>query len=193
VADRLQAGFTWPAFFESDGNAAALAQLLCDAAADLQGLLAINIGTFVGGGLVLGSRVHQGRHGNAGRWHRCPSVQRSDYLVHHASLYALDPDAVAEQRTAWTRRGDEALAFAVTSAISLLNLEAVIIDGAFSSAWLDEIAAGLRSHSSADASPDFFASEIRKDTLGNLTAAVGAGLLPPRELHPRPASLFKKG
>ena len=144
----------------------------------------------------MGGRVHQGRHGNAGALASMPvcAAGKSDYLVHHASLYALDQAVCDEERAAWTLRCVEALAFAVTSANSLLDLEAVIIDGAILPACLDDIAAGLRRHFSTDAPPDFFAPEIRKGTLGNLAAAVGAGLLP---LHasftPDLASLFKKG
>ncbi|MEN3746199.1 ROK family transcriptional regulator [Sphingomonas sp. HF-S3] len=196
VADRLQAGFAWPAFFENDGNAAALAQLLCGAGVDLQDFLAVNIGTFVGGGLVLGGRVHQGRHGNAGALASMPvfAADKSDYLIHYASLYALDQDANAGARSAWTKQCIEALAFAVTSANSLLDLEAVILDGALPPAILDDIAEGLRSHFCTDAPPDFFVPEIRKGTLGGVAGAVGAGLLP---LHasftPDLASLFKKG
>lgn len=195
VADRLQAGLAWPAFFENDGNAAALAQLLCGAGIDLQDFLAVNIGTFVGGGLVLGGRVHQGRHGNAGALASMPvcAAGKSDYLIHHASLYALNQEAVAEERSAWTRRCVEALAFAVTSANSLLDLEAVIIDGALSSTCLDAIATGLQEHFLTNSPPDFFVPEIRRGGLGNVAAAVGAALLP---LHasftPDLASLFKK-
>ena len=195
VADRLQAGLAWPTFFENDGNAAALAQLLCGAGVDLQDFLAINIGTFVGGGLVLGGRVHQGRHGNAGALASIPvcAAGKNDYLIHHASLYALDQNAGTEECSAWTRRCVQALASAVTSANSLLDLEAVIIDGALPPSSLEDIANGLRCHFSTDAPPDFFAPEIRRGTLGNVAAAVGAGLLP---LHasftPDLASLFKK-
>ncbi|MEG3175660.1 ROK family transcriptional regulator [Sphingomonas sp. RB3P16] len=195
VADRLQAGLTQPAFFENDGNASALAQLLCGAGVDLQDFLAVNIGTFVGGGLVLGGRVHQGRHGNAGALASMPvcAAGKSDYLIHHASLYALDKDLAAEERSAWTHRCIEALAFVITSAGSLLDLEAVIIDGALPTESLDEIAIGLRRHFATHAPPDFFAPEIRNGTLGSVAAAVGAGLLP---LHasftPDLASLFKR-
>lgn len=195
VADRLQAGLSWPIFFENDGNAAALAQLLCGAGVDLQDFLAINIGTFIGGGLVLGGHVHQGRHGNAGALASMPvcAAGQSDYLIHHASLYALDQNIVAEERAAWTQRCVDALAFAVTSANSLLDLEAVIIDGALVPEGLNMIADGLRSHFSTNAPPDFFTPEIRTGQLGNVAAAVGAGLLP---LHasftPDLASLFKK-
>jgi predicted NBD/HSP70 family sugar kinase len=195
VADQLQVGLAWPAFFENDGNAAALAQLLCGAGVDLQDFLAVNIGTFVGGGLVLGGRVHQGRHGNAAALASMPvcAAGKSDYLIHHASLYASDQDAAAAEQAAWTPGCVEALSFAVTSANSLLDLEAVIVDGAISAVILGDIAEGLRRHFSTDAPPDFFAPEIRTGTLGNVAAAVGAGLLP---LHasftPDLASLFKR-
>ena len=195
VADRLQAGLAQPAFFENDGNASALAQLLCGVGVDLQDFLAVNIGTFVGGGLVLGGRVHQGRHGNAGALASMPvyAAGKSDYLIHHASLYALDKDVVAAERSAWIQRCIEALAFVITSASSLLDLEAVIVDGALPAENLDEIAIGLRQHFAAQAPPDFFVPEIRNGTLGTVAAAVGAGLLP---LHasftPDLSSLFKK-
>lgn len=195
VADRLKAGLTWPTFFENDGNAAALAQLLCGVGVDLQDFLAVNIGTFIGGGLVLGGRVHQGRHGNAGALASMPvcAAGKTDYLIHHASLYALDQDAVAQERSAWVERCVEALAFALTSANSLLDLEAVIIDGALPPSSLEEIAEGLRAHFSSYAPPDFFAPEIRTGTLGNVAAAVGAGLLPMHaSFTPDLASLFKK-
>ena len=118
---------------------------------------------------------------------------QSDYLIHHASLYALDQNIVAEERAAWAQRCVDALAFAVTSANSLLDLEAVIIDGPLVPEGLNMIADGLRSHFSTNAPPDFFTPEIRTGQLGNVAAAVGAGLLP---LHasftPDLASLFKK-
>jgi predicted NBD/HSP70 family sugar kinase len=195
VADRLQAGLKWPAFFENDGNAAALAHLLCGAGTDLQDFLAINIGTFVGGGLVLGGQVHQGRHGNAGALASMPvcAAGQTDYLVHHASLYALDQDAVAAERSSWTQRCVTALAFAVTSANSLLDLEAIIIDGALPPMMLNDIAEGLRAHFATKAPPDFFAPDIRTGSLGNAAAAVGAGLLPVHaSFTPDLASLFKK-
>jgi predicted NBD/HSP70 family sugar kinase len=53
VEDRLRSGISWPVHFENDGNAATLAQLLCGAGLDLQDFLVINLGTFIGGGLVL--------------------------------------------------------------------------------------------------------------------------------------------
>lgn len=191
VADRLRAGLDWPVYFENDGNAAALAHLLCGAGVDLQNFLVINIGTFVGGGLVLDGQLLQGRHGNAGALASMPVVAagRRDWLIHHASLYEgrdADPD--------WRERCAAALAFAVTGANSLLDLEAVILDGSLPPEALDAIAARLGETLSRDAPPDFFAPPIRTGRLGARAAAIGAALLPLHaQYSPDLASLFKHG
>jgi predicted NBD/HSP70 family sugar kinase len=183
VAERLAAGISWPLFFENDGNAAALAQLLCGAGVDLQNFLYVNLGTFVGGGLVLGGNVIQGRHGNAGALASMPIGMKgaSDFLIHHASLYSLganpEPDAV----TAWTDRCADALGFAVISANSLLDLEAVIIDGT-SQDVVARVGAALERRLHRDVPPDFFRPAIRCGEFGTSAAATGAGLLP---LHAR--------
>jgi len=194
VADRLSAGISWPLFFENDGNAAALAQLLCGAGVDLQDFLYVNLGTFVGGGLVLGGRLMQGRHGNAGALASMPVCVKgeSDFLIHHASLYPLgnspDPQAAVD----WADRCAEALGFAVIGANSLLDLEAVVIDGA-SDSIVRLVGAALENRLSRDVPPDFFRPTIRQGTLGQPAAAIGAGLLP---LHasftPDLGALFKR-
>lgn len=194
VADRLSAGISWPLFFENDGNAAALAQLLCGAGVDLQDFLYVNLGTFVGGGLVLGGRLMQGRHGNAGALASMPVCARggSDSLIHHASLYSLEPNPGLEAMTAWADRCADALGFAVIGANSLLDLEAVLIDGA-STEIVQLVEIALKRRLSRDVPPDFFLPSIRRGTLGQPVAAVGAGLLP---LHasftPDLGALFKR-
>lgn len=178
VEGRLREGIAWPTFFENDGNAATLAQLLCGAGLELQDFLYINLGTFVGGGLVLGGRVVQGRHGNAGALASMPVCAggASDYLIHHASLYALPAEEAA--RAAWLERCCDALHFAVVGANSLLDLEAVIIDGALPPAMLGAIVGGIEQRLRSDVPPDFFVPLVRQGALGDSAAATGAGLLP---------------
>lgn len=194
VADRLSAGIPWPLFFENDGNAAALAQLLCGAGIDLQDFLYVNLGTFVGGGLVLGGRLIQGRHGNAGALASMPVCARggSDSLIHHASLYSLEPNPGSEAMTAWADRCADALGFAVIGANSLLDLEAVLIDGA-STEIVQLVEIALKRRLSRDVPPDFFLPSIRRGTLGQPVAAVGAGLLPfHASFTPDLGALFKR-
>ncbi|MEN2747540.1 ROK family protein [Sphingomonas sp. T9W2] len=196
VADRLRAGLQWPTFFDNDGNAAALAHLLCGAGADLQNYLFINLGTFVGGGLVLGGQVVQGRHGNAGALASMPVLAggRRDSLIHHASLYDRDRATTPAALEGWRRRCAEALAFAISGANSLLDLEAVILDGSLPPEELAEIAATVERQLGEHAPPDFFAPELRIGTLGRRAAAIGAGLLPLHAQYaPDLSSLFKRG
>ena len=194
VADRLRDGIAWPTYFENDGNAATLAQLLCGAGQDMQDFLYVNLGTFVGGGLVLGGQVVQGRHGNAGALASMPVVASDgeDYLIHHASLYSLGENPTEEQLSAWVERCADALGFAVIGANSLLDLEAVILDGSAPQRMIEAVTAALESRLSTDVPPDFFAPVIRVGQLGAVAAAVGAGLLP---LHasfsPDLTALFK--
>lgn len=187
VADRLRDGLDLPVFFENDVNAAALAHLLCGEGTDLQNFLVINIGTFVGGGLVLGGQLIQGRHGNAGALASMPVIAdgRRDSLIHHASLYGIGGGGGdAAEGVAWRERCAEALTFAITSANSLLDLEAVILDGALPDTALTAltaltaIAARVGDMLRQDAPPDLFAPEIRAGRLGAKAAAIGAARLP---------------
>lgn len=190
VAERLGAGFDCPVFFENDGNAAALAHLLCGAGVDLQNFLVIHIGTFVGGGVVLGGQVLQGRHGNAGALASMPIIAggRRDALVHHASLYARERADAAQ----WRERCADALAFAITGANSLLDLEAVILDGSLAPEEIAVMAAAVAERLAADAPPDFFTPELRTGRLGAGAVSIGAALLPLHaQYSPDLASLFE--
>lgn len=180
VAQRLADGIVWPTHFENDGNAATLAQLLCGAGLDLQDFLSINLATFVGGGVVLSGRVLQGRHGNAGALASIPisGAGGKDYLIHHASLYSLGTDPSDAQVCAWIERCADALGFAVIGANSLLDFEAVVIDGGAPQPVVDGVAKALEKRLRDDVPPDFFAPEVRTGRLGSAAAAIGAGLLP---------------
>lgn len=179
IEARLREGIAWPVYFENDGNAAALAQLLCGAGRDLQNFLCVNLGTFVGGGLVLGGQIVQGRHGNAGALASMPVCVAgvSDYLIHHASLYNL-PSEDGPSRAFWLDRCCEALHFAIVGANSLLDLEAVVIDGAPPAPMLQAIVENLEDRLRQDVPPDFFMPLVRQGSLGDTAAATGAGLLP---------------
>lgn len=180
VETRLRDGIAWPVHFENDGNAATLAQSLCGAARDIDDFLSVHLGTFVGGGVVIGGRVVQGRHGNAGALASMPVCVdgERDYLIHHASLYTLPGDADVAARAKWVERCADALGFAVISASSLLDFGTVVLDGAISAELLGEVAVALERRLSGDTPKDFFAPMVRRGSLGDSAPAIGAGLLP---------------
>jgi predicted NBD/HSP70 family sugar kinase len=109
------------------------------------------LGEFLGGGLVLNSSLYLGRSGNAAALGSmpAPSAHGVKQLIHLASTYQLerrlaaagqDPSSIWLAPSAWGELGaplsewlDEAaaaLAYAIVSAISVVDVEAVVIDGA---------------------------------------------------------------
>jgi len=113
------------------------------------------LGAFVGGGLVLDGALYPGRTGNAAALGSMPiaapegSRQATSQLIARASICQLerrieaagrDPSSIWRTPNAWDDYGplldewiDEAafaLGYAAISAISVLDVEAIVIDGA---------------------------------------------------------------
>ncbi len=184
VEDAFRSGLDCPVFFENDGNAAALAELLCGVGLGVENYLYFHVGTFVGGGLVLGGQIHQGRHGNAAALASMPipGAGDQDFLLHRASLYSLeaalgqgDDELV---RAAWLDTCAQALAFVVLGANSLLDLDAVVLSGAMDEATLQALAARVEARMTATAPMDFFKPRMMVGQIRETAPAVGAGLLP---------------
>lgn len=200
VEAAFRSGLDGPVFFENDGNAAALAELLCGAGLGVDSYLYVHIGTFVGGGLVLGGQIHQGRHGNAGALASMPAPgpRGPGFLLDRASLYGLEARRAAgeagEAPETWIDDCAEAVAFVATGANSLLDLDAIILGGVLEAETLrrllDRIAVKI-----ADGAPrDFFTPRLDLGRIGANAPAVGAGLLPLYASYtPNLGSLLKGG
>jgi predicted NBD/HSP70 family sugar kinase len=184
VEEAFRVGLDCPVFFENDGNAAALAELLCGVGLGVENYLYFHIGTFVGGGLVLGGQIHQGRHGNAAALASMPvpTPGGRDFLLHRASLYSLEArlgsgdDAAIRQ--AWLEDCAEAIAFVTIGANSLLDLDAVVLSGALDEAALETLGQLVEGKIAAGAPRDFFTPSLLRGRIGEVAPAVGAGLLP---------------
>ena len=184
VEDRFRSELHGPVFFENDGNAGALAELLCGAGLDLQNFLYVHIGKFVGGGLILGGQLHQGRHGNAAALASMPvpGPKGSDVLLHRASLYTIEGGlkrGLDDPRcSAWLDDCAEALSFVIIGANSLLDLEAVVIGSAQNDGLVDSLIVRTAAKMLADAPRDFFQPQLLRGSNGDIAPARGAGLLP---------------
>jgi predicted NBD/HSP70 family sugar kinase len=176
IRARVAAMTDVPVTFVKDTAAACVAELVSGSGRSIRSYLYVFVDTFVGGGLVIDSHLHAGRHGNAGAIGSLPiAVPRAgrggvpEQLLSVASLltletrYAgagLDPSAVADERAmtapwrthtnAWLRQAATGVAMAVNSAVCLLDLDGVIVDGSFSrpllQALLDELSTALDHH-----------------------------------------------
>jgi predicted NBD/HSP70 family sugar kinase len=209
---RFRSRFKHPLFFENDGNAGALAELLNGVGVGLESYLYLHIGTFIGGGLVLRGQLEEGRHGNAAALASMPvpSTDASgvDFLVHRASRHALEqslhreyggkvpfeeaiekhPDVVAR----WVRDSGKALAFVIVGANTLLDIQAIVIDGDLPQGLLTELISTVQKEVATRSAPDFFTPKLLLGTMGAVAAAVGAGLLPMyATFTPNLASLLK--
>ena len=140
----------------NDGTAACAAECFFGQLEPLNDFLYVFIGSFIGGGVVLGGNVVQGRTGNAGAVGSLPIARiesdgtSAQQLIRTASLYVLenrlrqagkDPSGLWRTPHDWPDYGTEpelwieeaasGLAILAASAMSIIDFEAIVIDGAF--------------------------------------------------------------
>lgn len=140
-----------PAVYCNDATAACAAELVFGGSAVHPNHLYYFVGSFIGGGLVLNGNLRQGATGNAGALASMPLLGTDrEQLVDRASLISLETrliethqeptalwkssDAWLENREIvdeWLEKAALPLAQAAVAAHAILELDAVIIDGAF--------------------------------------------------------------
>ncbi len=141
----------YPVYIQNDASAACGAELVFGTRDRPADFLYFYIGYFIGGGIVLGDKVFTGRTGNAGALGSMP-VPAADgrvvQLIAVASLSRLEammrargedsqslwvaPDGwtVSEDLVAaWVADAARGLAHAIAAAVSVVDFEAVLIDG----------------------------------------------------------------
>jgi predicted NBD/HSP70 family sugar kinase len=146
----------WSVRVVNDATAACAAELTFGLGATYRDFVYFYVGAFVGGGVVLNGSLFPGRSGNAGALGSMP-VLRDDaggggvqQLIRSASLYRLErwlvdagesgtdiwlsPDdwsRFAAPLDAWIDEAAAGLAQAIAGVLSVIDFEAVVIDGAF--------------------------------------------------------------
>lgn len=189
-----------PVFVQNDATAACGAELVFGTGDRPKDFLYFYFGYFIGGGLVLNGQLFTGRSGNAagvgpmpvpgpdGRMQRLLSVasvsvladslersgQNSDQLWERHDRWDVDPAVLS----GWMDQAANGLAWAVLSASTLMELEAVLIDG-----WIpQEVRAGItRRTEAALGLLDLSGIEpplIREGTVGAEARALGAAAIP---------------
>ena len=204
IRERVQAMTTLPVEFVKDTAAACVAELVAGRGRSIRSFLYVFVDTFIGGGLVIDSHLRGGLNGNAGAVGSIPlglgrggKAAPPAQLLSLASLFNLEaryerlglhPGAATDGRAleapwrvpteGWLREASPAIALAVNSAACLLDLDGVIIDGAFSrelqEALLQSVERALDTYSwEGVARPAVLAG-----TIGSDARAVGGALLP---------------
>jgi predicted NBD/HSP70 family sugar kinase len=203
---RVQALTDLPVEFAKDTTAACVAELLQGHGQSISSYLYVFVGTFIGGALVLAGHIMGGERGNAGAIGSLPirledgnnaPGQSPPQLLQLASGWQLEQAMIADGHdpfllqqaaimdpayaryvTPWLAQSASALAMTVTSAAALLDLDAVVIDGALAPALmhalLQETQAGL-AHYAFDG---MHQPQLLQGQVGAHARALGGALLP---------------
>ncbi len=142
----------WPVHFSNDATAACAAELLFGKGNEFHTYAYFFLGFFIGGGVVINGHVFPGRSGYAGAMGSIPIATRqgtSEQLIRSASLFVLekqlrakglDPSQLTPTPDSWGNVGPEldvwldtaakSLATASVATMSVIDFEAIVIDGA---------------------------------------------------------------
>ena len=191
----------WRVYVCNDATAACAAELVFGVGAGHSDFLYYFVGSFVGGGLVLDGNLVTGRNGNAGALGPLPVPAKdgrtSRQLVQCASIYLLenqlategaDPSAIWQSPDSWFNFGkplddwiDEAadgLAYGSVAALSIVDIEAVIIDGAFPSGVRTRLVERVRKKFEASDRRGLSDITIIEGSIGAPARSIGGACLP---------------
>ncbi len=192
----------YPVTLCNDATAACAAEFFFGRGWRYRDFLCFFIGAFIGGGLVLDGALRPGRTGNAGALGSMPVMPKSEggvapQLIACASICQLErrlegagidassmwatPDAWADfgsHLDGWVEDVASALAHASVAAISIIDFEAIVVDGAMPAHVRDRLTArtaqifgGLDRRGLSDV-------EIVSGTVGADARAIGGAALP---------------
>ncbi|QKV20503.1 ROK family transcriptional regulator [Oricola thermophila] len=155
-----------PVFVENDASCACGAENVFGLGREYSDFAYFFVGSFIGGGVVLNGAIFTGRTGNAGAFGTLPirhHDRKGDQLIDSASIFVLetrlkeagidpsplwlDPDGwdrFEPHLSDWIEMTGESLAIAAVSVCSVIDFEAVLVDGGFPAAVGERIVAAAR-------------------------------------------------
>ena len=195
---------SWPVHFCNDATAACAAELAFGSRTGYTNFLYIFFATMIGGGIVLNGSLYPGRAGYAGAFGSVlvPEPNESNpgaatSLIRCASIYILenmlkneggDPSilwqspndwsAVGATLNTWIDHATTSVSVAIGSAISIIDFEAIVIDGAFPQAVRSEVVQRTREKFSRMDLQGLAPADIVEGTIGSDARVLGAASLP---------------
>jgi predicted NBD/HSP70 family sugar kinase len=190
----------WSPIVVNDATAACIAETTFARTGDLQDAMYLFVGTLIGGGVILNGSVFTGRSGNAGGFGplRVPGGSKgSNRLIDHASLIVLErllreanQDGLADP---WTSRPDiverwidlsaRGIAHAIASSLSVIDFQAIIIDGSFPENVRSALVSRVREEFLSMDLQGLTVPDISAGHFGSISRAVGAAALPLNESY----------
>jgi predicted NBD/HSP70 family sugar kinase len=206
---------------ENDASAAAAAELVFGAGNRYKDFVYLSINTMIGGGLILDGVLQTGTNGNTAaygplpvspsRLSTTPRASGTELLLRRASIYILmnhlNKNGVKIKRVReleplppeakyfleqWQDDCADAIAQAIVSTISIIDVEAIVIDGLLPRAILQETVSRIQSRYSEIAPMGLVSPAIVCGTSGPQASALGAGILPIYSLFSPDSSVLTK-
>lgn len=192
-----------PIFIENDATSACGAELTFGNGQQHPHFAYFFIGYFIGGALVLDGSVHTGQSGNAGAFGslpvpsarsrgsfvqlidaasvyllenspECKQALKGDYLNHDAAYWHDDLKTVSH----WIEQCASALAMAIVSVGSVVDVGAIIIDGGFPSHIREQLVTATQAALENSNTRGILTPEILPGSVGPDARSLGAARLP---------------
>jgi predicted NBD/HSP70 family sugar kinase len=189
-----------PVTFQNDVTSACTAEHLYGRGREFESYAYFYIGSFIGGGIALNGTVYPGRSGNAGAVGTLPVPDdrgQVSQLIRNASLYTLERDIVAAaqdpaglwafprdwtrfeaQVAPWIARTGRYLAIAAVAVSSVIDFDAVLIDGAFPRPIRARVVATARAALAGLDTQGILPPQIEEAHVGRSARVIGSAALP---------------
>lgn len=189
-----------PVFMINDATAACRAEHLFGRGKEFRDYAYFFVGSFIGGGIVLNHTVFEGNQGNAGAlgsMRATGPMGESHQLIDVASIHVLEtrlieaglnPDmlwtqpqdwsALARYVDPWIGQTAQELAKASLSVCSVLDFEAIVIDGAFPANVRGELVERVRRYIVNQDTRGLITPKIEAGTIGTNAREIGAASSP---------------
>jgi predicted NBD/HSP70 family sugar kinase len=200
LAARVEQATGMEVTIQNDATSACIAEQLLGRGSEFSNFAYFFVGAFIGGGLVLDNKVVFGPTGNAAAFGalRVPKPDGgSTQLLNVASLHVLehalvdagvDPDRLrnpsddwssyAQWVQPWIEQTASNLALAAVSAAAVVEVEAVLIDGAMPRAVRSELVARIQSQLEGFNSTGIKKPVVTEARIGRTARSIGAAMLP---------------
>ena len=185
-----------PVIVMNDATAACQAEHTYGRGKEFQDYAYFFIGAFIGGGVVLNNSVYVGRQGNAGALGSIRSISpigESMQLIDMASIHLLearlhevdietrqlwdDPDSwtrLTRYVEPWLLQTAQELAKASLSACSVIDFEAILIDGSFPASLRDDLVNRVRGYVATQDTRGLIPPKIEAGSIGANARSQGA-------------------
>lgn len=200
LREEAQTRTSLPVLLMNDATAACQAEHTYGRGKEFRDYAYFFIGAFIGGGVVLNNSVFEGRQGNAGALGSLRSIGpngESMQLVDTASIRQLemrlrevdldpqqlwsDPDSwhsLSRYVDPWLGQTAQELAKAALSTCSVIDFEAILIDGAFPASVRDDLVARVRRYVVNQDTRGLIPPRIESGSIGGKARAIGAATKP---------------